>query len=134
MDPKILASIILVISYIILFSEAVNRAIVAMLGAGIMLITGILTQETALAGVDFNTIFLLIGMMIIVGISEKSGMFEYVAIWGAKKVKANPRGLLVVLAIVTAVFSALLDNVTTVLLIVPVTFQIVRQLKVPAYP
>ena len=117
MDPKILASIILVISYIILFSEAVNRAIVAMLGAGIMLITGILTQETALAGVDFNTIFLLIGMMIIVGISEKSGMFEYVAIWGAKKVKANPRGLLVVLAIVTAVFSALLDNSLKFLLI-----------------
>lgn len=134
MDPKILATLILVISYVILFSEMVNRAIVAMLGAGIMVITGILTQETALAGVDFNTIFLLIGMMIIVGISEKSGMFEYVAIWGAKKVKANPRGLLIVLAVVTAFFSALLDNVTTVLLIVPVTFQITRQLKIPAYP
>lgn len=134
MDPKILATLILVISYVILFSEMVNRAIVAMLGAGIMVIAGILTQETALAGVDFNTIFLLIGMMIIVGISEKSGMFEYVAIWGAKKVKANPRGLLIVLAVVTAFFSALLDNVTTVLLIVPVTFQITRQLKIPAYP
>ncbi len=134
MDPKILATLILIISYVILFSEMVNRAIVAMLGAGIMVITGILTQETALAGVDFNTIFLLIGMMIIVGISEKSGMFEYVAIWGAKKVKANPRGLLIVLAVVTAFFSALLDNVTTVLLIVPVTFQITRQLKIPAYP
>ena len=134
MDPKILATLILVISYVILFSEAVNRAVVAMLGAGIMVVTGILTQETALAGVDFNTIFLLTGMMIIVGISEKSGMFEYVAVWGAKKVKANPRGLLVVLAVVTAFFSALLDNVTTVLLIVPVTFQITRQLKIPAYP
>lgn len=134
MDPKILATLILVISYVILFSEMVNRAVVAMLGAGIMIVAGILTQETALAGVDFNTIFLLIGMMIIVGIAEKSGMFEYVAIWGAKKVKADPRGLLVVLAIVTAVFSALLDNVTTVLLIVPVTFQITKRLQITPYP
>lgn len=73
-------------------------------------------------------------MMIVVGISEKSGMFQYVAIWGAKKVNANPRGLLVVLAFVTAFFSAFLDNVTTVLLIVPVTFQITKKLDINPYP
>ena len=134
MDAKILATAIVIISYVVLFTEKVNRAIVALLGAAVMIFTGILTQETALHGVDFNTLALLIGMMTIVGISEKSGMFQYVAVWGAKKVRANPRGLLVVLAAVTAVFSAFLDNVTTVLLIAPVTFQITRKLNINPYP
>ena len=134
MDSKILATAIVIISYMVLFTEKVNRAIVALLGAAIMIFTGILTQTTALQGVDFNTLALLIGMMTIVGISEKSGMFQYVAVWGAKKVRANPRGLLVVLALVTAVFSAFLDNVTTVLLIAPVTFQITRKLNINPYP
>ncbi len=129
-DPKIVATSIVVFCYIILFTEKLNRAVIALLGATLMIFSGILTQTTALKGIDFNTIALLVGMMTIVGISEKSGMFQFVAVWGAKKVRANPRGLLVVLAIVTAVFSAFLDNVTTVLLIVPVTFQITRKLKI----
>ena len=133
MDSKILATAIVIIAYLVLFTEKVNRAIVALLGAAVMIFTGILTQTTALQGVDFNTLALLIGMMTIVGISEKSGMFQYVAVWAAQKVRANPRGLLVVLAVVTAVFSALLDNVTTVLLVVPVTFQITRKLKINPY-
>ena len=134
LNPQILATSILVISYIILFTEKLNRAVVALLGASVMIFTGILTQSSALAGIDFNTISLLIGMMIIVGIAEKSGMFQYVAIKSAKLVKASPRGLLIMLSIVTAIFSALLDNVTTVLLIVPVTFQITRNLKINPYP
>ena len=134
MDPKLAAILIMVVSYLVIFTEKVNRAIIALLGAALMIISGILTQKTALAGVDFNTLALLIGMMIIVAICEKSGMFQYVAIWSAKKVNANPRGLLVALAFVTAVFSGFLDNVTTVLLIAPVTFQITRKLKVNPYP
>ncbi|MBQ7303287.1 MAG: ArsB/NhaD family transporter [Alphaproteobacteria bacterium] len=134
LNPQILATSILVISYIILFTEKLNRAVVALLGASVMIFTGILTQSSALAGIDFNTISLLIGMMIIVGIAEKSGMFQYVAIKSAKLVKASPRGLLIMLSVVTAIFSALLDNVTTVLLIVPVTFQITRNLKINPYP
>ena len=134
MNPMVLSTAILVISYIILFTEKLNRAVVALIGASVMIFAGILTQETALKGIDFNTLALLIGMMIIVGICERSGMFQFVAIWAAKKVDANPRGLLAVLAIVTAVFSAFLDNVTTVLLIAPVTFQITRKLKVNPYP
>ena len=134
MAPKILSTAILIVSYIILFTEKLNRAVVALLGAAVMIFAGILTQETAIEGIDFNTLALLIGMMTIVGIAEKSGMFQYVAIWAAKKVRANPRGLMIVLATVTAVFSALLDNVTTVLLIVPVTFQITRKLKINPYP
>ncbi|MDY4841366.1 MAG: ArsB/NhaD family transporter [Alphaproteobacteria bacterium] len=134
MDAKVLATVIVIIAYVILFTEKVNRAIVALLAASVMIFSGILTQTTALKGIDFNTLALLIGMMTIVGISERSGMFQYVAVWGAKKVHANPRGLLVVLAVVTAVFSAFLDNVTTVLLIAPVTFQITRKLKINPYP
>lgn len=134
MDPKLAAILIMTVSYLIIFTEKVNRAIVALLGAAVMIISGILTQKTALMGVDFNTLALLIGMMIIVAICEKSGMFQFVAIWSAKKVNANPRGLLAVLAIVTAVFSGFLDNVTTVLLIAPVTFQITRKLKINPYP
>ncbi len=134
LNPQILATSILVVSYIILFTEKLNRAVVALLGASVMIFAGILTQTSALAGIDFNTISLLIGMMIVVGIAEKSGMFQYVAIKSAKIVKASPRGLLIMLSIVTAVFSAVLDNVTTVLLIVPVTFQITRNLKINPYP
>ena len=134
LDAKVVAVAIVIISYVILFTEKVNRAIVALLGASIMIFAGILTQQTALKGIDFNTLALLIGMMSIVSISEKSGMFQYVAVWAAKKVHANPRGLLVVLALVTAFFSAFLDNVTTVLLIAPVTFQITRKLNINPYP
>ena len=134
LDPKIVSTVILLVSYLILFTKKMNRAVVALLGAVAMIFAGVLTQETAIAGIDFNTLALLIGMMIIVGIAEKSGMFQYVAVWSAKKVRASPRGLLIVLAAVTAVFSALLDNVTTVLLIVPITFEITRKLKINPYP
>ncbi len=133
-DAKVVASTILIISYLILFTEKLNRAVVALVGACIMIFAGVLTQEAAIAGIDFNTLALLTGMMIIVGIAEKSGMFQYVAIWAVHKTRANPRSLLFTLGLITAVFSALLDNVTTVLLIVPVTFQITDKLKVNPYP
>ncbi len=133
-DAQIVATAVMIISYVVLFTEKLNRAVVALLGASIMILAGILTQQQAFLGIDFNTLALLIGMMMIVGISEKTGVFQYVAIWATKKVKANPRGILMILAIVTAIFSAFLDNVTTVLLIVPVTFQITKKLGVPVYP
>jgi Na+/H+ antiporter NhaD/arsenite permease-like protein len=99
-----------------------------------MVVVGVLSQEEAIKGVDFNTIGLLAGMMILVSVSRRSGMFEFVAIWAAQLAKANPTGILFLLQIATAVLSAFLDNVTTVLLIVPVTLSIVRTLDVPAYP
>lgn len=133
-NPQIVATVILLVSYVILFTEKLNRAVVALLGASVMIFAGILTQKTAIEGIDFNTISLLIGMMLIVNITEKSGLFQFVAIWGAKKVKAHPLGIMVVLTFVTAVFSAFLDNVTTVLLIVPVTFQITRKLEINPFP
>ena len=133
-SAQAVASAIVIVCYLILFTEKLNRAVVALLGAAIMVFSGILTQTTAFKGIDFNTLALLIGMMTIVNICEKSGMFQYVAIWGVKKVKASPRGLLIVLGLVTATFSAFLDNVTTVLLIAPVTFQVTKKLGINPYP
>lgn len=85
MPPSLAAIIIVAVCYLIIFSEKINRAVIALIGAGVMIATGILSQKQALAGIDFNTLALLIGMMIIVAVSEKSGMFQYVAIWSAKK-------------------------------------------------
>jgi len=115
-------------------SPGVNRAIVALLGASAMVFIGALDQAEALKGIDWNTIGLLTGMMILVSVSRRSGMFEYLAVWSAQKANANPAGILVLLQITTAVVSALLDNVTTVLLVVPVTLAITRELEVAPYP
>ena len=134
MEPAIIASIVLICSYVVLFSEKINRAITVMLGAVTMVLLGVLSYEDAIKGVDFNTIALLVGMMIMVGIMEKSGAFQYAAVKSVKIVKANPRGILIVLGCVTAFLSAFLDNVTTVLLIVPVTIEITRKLKLKPYP
>ncbi len=125
---------VLAATYAAVMSEKLNRSIVALLGALMMIVLGILSQEEAIEGIDFNTIGLLVGMIIIVSITRKSGVFEYLAIWSAKRVKASPAGILAMLAVVTAVMSAFLDNVTTVLLVVPVTLVITEQLKVDPYP
>ena len=129
-----IATLIFVVVYGLVISEKINRAILALLGAGLLILTGVLTQEAALRGVDFNTIGLLLGMMVIVNITGRSGVFQYVAIWSAKKVDARPAGVLIMLSAVTAVFSAMLDNVTTVLLVVPVTILITEELKVNSFP
>jgi Na+/H+ antiporter NhaD/arsenite permease-like protein len=124
----------MIVTYGVIISEKLNRSIIALLGAMLMIMLGLLTQEQAVAGIDFNTIGLLVGMMIIVSITRKCGVFEYLAIWSAKLVKASPAGILAMLAVVTAVVSAFLDNVTTVLLVVPVTLVITEALKVNPYP
>ena len=134
MNAMLIAVGVLVATYAAIMSEKINRSIAALLGALLMIVLGILTQQQAIEGIDFNTIGLLVGMMIIVSITRKCGVFEYLAIWSAKLVKASPAGILAMLAVVTAVVSAFLDNVTTVLLIVPVTLVITEQLKVNPYP
>jgi Na+/H+ antiporter NhaD/arsenite permease-like protein len=134
MNPMWVSTCILAITYATIMSEKVNRAIIALLGAGVMILVGVLDQDEAIRGIDFNTIGLLTGMMILVSISRRSGMFQYLAVWSAKAAKAHPAGILFILQITTAVLSAFLDNVTTVLLIVPVTLAICTTLKVRAYP
>jgi len=134
LNPMWVSTCVLAITYATIMSEKVNRSIVALVGAGVMILTGVLDQDEAIKGIDWNTIGLLTGMMILVSISRRSGMFQYLAIWSAKAAKARPAGILFILQITTAVLSAFLDNVTTVLLIVPVTLAICTTLKVPAYP
>jgi Na+/H+ antiporter NhaD/arsenite permease-like protein len=134
LSPLAVSLTVFVLTYAVIVTEKINRSIVALLGAGVMIFTGVLHQSEAFAGIDFNTIGLLTGMMVIVAITQKSGVFQYVAIVAAKSVKADPWWLLVMLSAVTAVFSALLDNVTTVLLIAPVTLLITDALRISPYP
>ena len=115
--------------------ELVNRTVIALLGAGILLAFGVVGQEEAGSEfVDWNTIGLLAGMMIIVVILEKTGVFEYLAIKSAQWGKARPGRILILLALVTAFLSAFLDNVTTVILMVPVTFLIADALDSSPMP
>jgi Na+/H+ antiporter NhaD/arsenite permease-like protein len=134
LNPMMVSTVILCVTYGVIIWDKLNRAIVALLGASVMIFVGALDQDEAVKGIDWNTIGLLTGMMILVSISRRSGMFEYLAIWSAQKAKASPAGILVLLQITTAVVSALLDNVTTVLLVVPVTLAITSELDVPPYP
>jgi Na+/H+ antiporter NhaD/arsenite permease-like protein len=134
LDPMMVSTVILCITYAVIIWDKLNRAIVALIGAALMIGIGALDQNEALKGIDWNTIGLLTGMMILVSVSRRSGMFEYLAIWSAQKAKASPAGILLLLQLTTAVVSALLDNVTTVLLVVPVTLAITRELDVPPYP
>ena len=134
LSPIWVATLLFVAVYAIIMTDKVNRAIVALLGAGLVILSGVMTQHEAMGAVDFNTLGLLLGMMLIVNITRRSGLFQYVAIRATKQVDARPWGILLMMAIVTAVFSAFLDNVTTVLLTVPVTLLITEELRVKPYP
>ncbi|OIK04424.1 hypothetical protein BIV60_27880 [Bacillus sp. MUM 116] len=129
-----IALVIFLFTYAAIISEKIHRATIAMLGGLLMVAFGILDQKAAVHHIDFNTIGLLVGMMIIVGITAQTGVFEFIAVWSAQKVKGEPVRILVALSLITAVASAFLDNVTTVLLVVPVTLSITHQLKVHPIP
>lgn len=125
-------------SYGIIISEKVHRTIIAIFGGALMIIVGVFmgfyNQHQAIGAIDFNTIGLLVGMMIIVGVTKDTGFFQYVAIKSAKLAKGDPWKILLLFSIITAVFSALLDNVTTVLLMVPMTLVICDNLKINPMP
>ncbi|MFC4769319.1 SLC13 family permease [Effusibacillus consociatus] len=133
-QQAIIAIGIFLVTYALIVSEKIHRTIVAMMGGILMVVFGVVNQETAIHHIDFNTLGLLTGMMIIVAITAQTGLFKYIAIWAAKKSQGDPVKILVALGIITATASAFLDNVTTVLLMVPVTFSITRQLRVPPIP
>jgi len=127
--------IVFLITYALIISEKIHRMVVATAGGMVMLLLGFLTQETALKdNIDFNTLGLLIGMMILVTITRRTGVFEAVAIWAARITGGEPLRLLALLAFITAIASAFLDNVTTVLLIVPVTLTLTDKLQVNPTP
>jgi Na+/H+ antiporter NhaD/arsenite permease-like protein len=133
-----IATGIFLIAYAVIVSEKIHKTIIAIFGAGLMLVLKILEQHEAFHveefGIDWNVIFLLISMMVIINLMRPTGVFEYIAIKSAKLGKGEPFRIMVIFAIVTAVLSALLDNVTTVLLIVPVTILIADALQVDAMP
>lgn len=125
-------------AYALIATERIHRVAAALGGAAIMLLihasdagAAFFSEQT---GVDWNVIFLLLGMMVIVGVLKQTGVFEYLAIWAAKRARGRPYRLMVLLVLITASASALLDNVTTVLLIAPVTFLVCERLRLPVVP
>jgi Na+/H+ antiporter NhaD/arsenite permease-like protein len=129
---------IFAVAYVLIASEKIHRTAVALGGAGLMLLFHITDAEKAFfsteSGIDWNVIFLLLGMMVIVSVLRQTGVFEYVAIWAAKRARGRPYRLMVMLTVITAVASALLDNVTTVLLIAPVTYVVCERLALNVVP
>ncbi|MFB7148500.1 SLC13 family permease [Streptomyces virginiae] len=125
-------------AYILIISEWVHRVAAALGGAGLMLAIGATDDNAAFhsdkTGIDWNVIFLLLGMMMIVGVLKRTGLFEYLAIWSVKKARARPFRVMAMLVVITAVASALLDNVTTVLLVAPVTLLVCDRLKLSPVP
>jgi Na+/H+ antiporter NhaD/arsenite permease-like protein len=133
-----LAVAVFVGAYVLIATERVHRVVAALAGAALVLLLRIVDAEDAFhrveTGIDWEVIFLLLGMMFIVAVVRRTGLFEYLAIWSAKRARGRPYRILVILCVVTAVASALLDNVTTVLLVAPVTILIAERLGTRPVP
>ncbi len=134
LDPIWVSVTVLAVTYAFIIAGRHNRAVVALIGAVVLILVGALDQGEAIKGIDWDTIGLLTGMMILVAISRRSGLFQYLAVWSAQRVKAHPAGILLMLQIATALLSTVLNNVSTVLLIVPVTLVIAEELEVTPFP
>jgi len=141
LEPTIIAYAaiaIFVISYILIATEKVHRVAAALGGVAGMTLLGLVRADSAFfnhtTGVDWNVLFLLFGMMVIVSILRHTGLFEFIALWAARASQGNPARLMVLLIIVTAVFSPVLDNVTTVLLVTPVTLSVCQRLRIDPMP
>jgi Na+/H+ antiporter NhaD/arsenite permease-like protein len=135
---SIAAVAIFAVAYLLIATEWVPRVVASLGGAGVLLLLTIVDPSDAFfsedTGIDWNVIFLLLGMMVIVGILRQTGVFEYVAIWAAKRARGRPLRVMVLLVLLTAVASAFLDNVTTVLLVAPVTLLVCERLGVGPIP
>lgn len=129
-----IAIIVFIIVYAFILSEKVHRTIAALLGGMSLILLGVLAQEKAIEHIDWNTLGLLAGMMIVVGITRRTGVFEYLGLKAVRLAKGEPIRILIALASVTAILSAFLDNVTTVLLIVPIVFSINDKLNLRIMP
>lgn len=131
---KIIAVAVFLIVILLIISERVHRTAAAMAGAMVLILTGVMSADKALSYIDFNTIGVLVGMMIFVAIVRRSGMFEYIAVRAAKAVHGDPWKIMVAFTLITAVLSEILDNVTTVLLVGPMSIAIARMLKIDPVP
>lgn len=131
---QIIAVVIFVVTMAAIMTEKIHRTVAAVAGALLLLLTGVLTVDSAFSYVDINTIGVLVGMMLFVAVVKNSGLFEYIAIRAAKLANGHPWKLMVLFVLITAILSAFLDNVTTVLLIGPMTLAITNMLKLNPIP
>ena len=134
LDPIWFATGLLCVTYAIIVWDRVNRAIIALVAAGVAVLSGALDQAEALKGIDWNTIGTLTGLMIITSIAQRSGVFQYTAVRSAQLARAHPAVLLVLVQLVTFALSAILNNVSTVLLVAPVTLAVTRELQIAPFP
>ncbi|MCJ7510298.1 MAG: ArsB/NhaD family transporter [Dehalococcoidia bacterium] len=134
MNDLAIASLIFSITYLIIISERIHKTVAALAGGLAMIAFRVLDQEEAFAAIDLNVIFLLVGMMIIANTLGKTGAFQWLAIRAAKLAKGNPIRILLLMAVITAVASAFLDNVTTVVLMAPLSIFVASILQVNAVP
>jgi Na+/H+ antiporter NhaD/arsenite permease-like protein len=129
---------VFVVAYALIASDRVNKTLVALAGAAVVVVLGIVESADVFysheTGIDWDVIFLLLGMMIIVSVLRQTGVFEYIAVWSAKRAKGSPLRVMILLVLVTAFASALLDNVTTVLLVAPVTLLVCDRLAINPVP
>jgi Na+/H+ antiporter NhaD/arsenite permease-like protein len=134
----VVAVSVFVVAYVLIATEWTHKLLAALGGAGVLLALGVTDSEHAFyspdTGVDWDVVFLLLGMMVIVGVLRRTGVFEYVAIWAVKRAKGSPLRVMILLTLITAGASAFLDNVTTVLLIAPVTLLVCDRLGVDPVP
>jgi Na+/H+ antiporter NhaD/arsenite permease-like protein len=134
----VLALTVFVVAFFFIATEKVNKVKVVLVAAGVMAVFGLIPGAEVFfsehEGIDWNVIFLLFGMMIIVGIIKQTGVFDYLAIWAAKKSQGRPYRLMVMLMAITAIASPFLDNVTTIMLVAPVTIMVCARLAIPAAP
>ena len=132
------AIVVFVVAYVLIATERVHKLLAALGGAGVLLALGVTDSEHAFyspnTGIDWDVVFLLFGMMVIVGVLRRTGVFEYVAIWAAKRAGGSPLRVMILLTLITATASALLDNVTTVLLVAPVTLLVCDRLGIDPIP
>lgn len=135
---SIIAVLVFVVAYALIATERIHKTAVALAGAAIMVALPVINSDDVFyshdTGIDWDVIFLLLGMMIIVSVLRQTGVFEYTAIWAAKRARGSPLRIMILLVLVTAIASALLDNVTTVLLIAPVTLLVCDRLEIGPAP
>jgi len=130
----ILSAVIFVAAYVLIIIDKLDRTVVALSGAALMILLRIISQEEAFFEIDYNTLALLISMMVIVMITKRSGVFEYLAVKTVKIAKADPVKIIILLSLITGIVSAFLDNVTTILLMLPVTFTVAREMNINPFP
>ena len=135
---SVVAVVVFVVAYVLIASDRVNKTLVALAGAAIVVALPVISSDDVFysrnTGIAWDVIFLLLGMMIIVSVLRQTGVFEYTAIWAAKRARGSPLRIMILLVLVTAFASALLDNVTTVLLIAPVTLLVCDRLEIGPAP